>query len=129
MEPTGRHKKFVYWAVNTAQYSPMDIRHGAVLVKGKAIIQRAHNTLEYCQFGMRHLDHSGLPCRHAELACINNLKRNTTKGAMLYVVRIGSENELKMSKPCPMCEAALRVAGVKRVFYSDESGELSEMRL
>jgi len=44
--------------------------------------------------------------------------RNKTEGADVYVARIGKKGDFKMSKPCPMCESALRYVGVKRVIYT-----------
>jgi deoxycytidylate deaminase len=36
---------------------------------------------------------------------------------------------LGMAKPCPICEAYMRGAGVKKVIYSDKSGQMVTMRL
>jgi tRNA(Arg) A34 adenosine deaminase TadA len=34
-----------------------------------------------------------------------------------------------MSKPCPMCENAMRHVGIKRVVYTDRNGRIETMTL
>lgn len=77
------------------------------------------NKNNYCGFGSRFRDfdkrtHSTL---HAELGAILGLDRSITSGSVAYVVRI-KEDKYRMSKPCPMCEQALRFCGVKKVIYT-----------
>lgn len=66
---------------------------------------------------------------HAELAAILNVPRSQTEGADLYVVRVGAEEDLRNSRPCRMCQAALKFVGVKRVFYSAEGGDFEVLKL
>jgi tRNA(Arg) A34 adenosine deaminase TadA len=55
---------------------------------------------------------------HAELGSILGIERRKTEGSEVYVARVGKSGDLKMSKPCPMCEAALRHVGIKRVIFT-----------
>ena len=104
--------------------------HGAVLVKGGNIINAGHNKWSYSSFGrrFRHRD-KGTSTLHAELATILNLDRSVTQGADIYVVRVGSEGKFKMSKPCPMCETALKHVGIKRVYYTTNNETLEYYKL
>ena len=95
------------------------LRHGAVVVKGGSIVSFGFNKSNHCQFGQRfrHMD-KGPATQHAEISAILGLPRSATQGADVYVVRINNDCDWRMSKPCPMCEQALRFVGVKRVFYT-----------
>ena len=95
------------------------LRHGAVVVKGGSIVSFGSNKSNHCQFGrrFRHRDR-GDATQHAEISAILGMPRSTTQGADLYVVRINNFCQWRMSKPCHMCEEALRFVGIKRVFYT-----------
>jgi len=104
--------------------------HGAVLVKGGNIINAGHNKWAYSSFGKRFRHRGkGISTLHAELATILNLDRSVTQGADIYVVRVGSEGKFKMSKPCPMCETALKHVGIKRVYYTTNNETLEYYKL
>ena len=97
--------------------------HGCVLVKGGSVINVSANKNNYCTFGRRfsiyaRKDFSTL---HAELGAVLGLDRTQTQGATAYVVRV-KNGEWRMSKPCPMCEGALRHCGVKKVVYTTNDG-------
>jgi len=95
------------------------LRHGAVIVKGGSVVSFGFNKSNHCQFGQRfrHMD-KGPATQHAEISAILGLPRSATQGADVYVVRINNDCDWRMSKPCPMCEQALRFVGVKRVLYT-----------
>ena len=95
------------------------LRHGAVVVKGGSIVSFGFNKANHCQFGrrFRHI-HKGDATQHAEISAILGMPRTATQGADLYVVRINNHCQWRMSKPCPMCEQAMRFVGIKRVFYT-----------
>jgi len=104
--------------------------HGAVLVRGGNIINAGHNKWGYSSFGkrFRHRDR-GVSTLHAELATVLNLDRSTTQGADIYVVRVNNQGKFKMSKPCLMCETALKHVGVRRVYYTTDDGNLECYKL
>ena len=105
-------------------------KHGAVLVKGGSIINTSTNKDKFCSFGARFRNpNEGTATLHAELGCVLNLDRTTTKGTTIYVVRVNREGKLMMSKPCPMCKSALAHVGVKRVFYSNENEGIDSYKL
>ena len=99
-------------------------RHGAVLVRGGAIINIAKNSNRYTKFGQRFMpyNHNWPATHHAELACVLGLDKRTTIGSTVYVARVGKRGEIKNSKPCTTCQAVLEHVGVKRVFYTTENG-------
>ena len=118
-------------AKNIAYNSPYNkIRHGAVLVKGGSVINASCNKDNFSSFGTRFRGPDmGHGTHHAELGCILGLDRSITRGADVYVVRVGRSGNLLLSKPCDMCEAALRHVGVRRVYYSLNDGNFEFYRL
>ena len=95
------------------------LRHGAVIVKGGSVVSFGFNKDKHSSFGrrFRHYD-LGHATQHAEISAVLGLPRSATQGADVYVVRVNNFSQWRMSKPCPMCEEALRFVGVKRVFYT-----------
>ena len=105
-------------------------KHGAVLVRGNIVLNASHNKNAYTRFGERFRRRDkGDATHHAELGCILGLDRSITRGADVYVVRVGRSGNLLLSKPCDMCEAALRHVGVRRVYYSLNDGNFEFCRL
>ena len=104
--------------------------HGAVLVKGGNIINAAHNKWAYSSFGKRFRERGkGISTLHAELAVVINLDRSVTQGTDVYVVRVDKAGEFRMSKPCSMCETALKHVGIKRIYYTTDDGDLECYKL
>lgn len=131
-KPTGRSKRFFEFARKMASMSEYGkFRHGAVLVRHGAIMSAGLNKDKPCSFGGRFRPKEmGDATVHAELAAILNVPRSQTENSDIYVVRVGANNEdLRNSKPCRMCQAALKFVGVKRIFYSTENGDFEVMKL
>mgnify|MGYP003662434998 FL=1 len=120
LEISGRVARHVNRARQIAATSEFpDYRHGAVLVRGGAVINVSANKDNFCSFGSRFRnEQNGVATVHAELGCILGIDKSKTEGTTLYVVRVGKAGDLKLSKPCPMCYAALKYAGIKKVIFS-----------
>ena len=118
-EYRGRVGRYLEHAKKVAQQSDEGYRHGAVLVKGGSVINSSINKNSYCSFGMRFRKKDrGLATVHAELGAVLGVDRKLTYGATVYVARIGKNEDYKLSQPCPMCEAAMRYVGIKRVVFT-----------
>ena len=116
----GRNSRYFNIARKVAYCSGQeDYRHGAVLVKGGSVISTSYNKNRPISFATRFCGaHDGIATLHAELGAILGLDRTVTEGASLYVCRVGKSGIFRLSKPCPMCTAAMRHVGVKRVFWT-----------
>jgi len=128
----GKIHRYMQTAKKTAVCSEFrDSRHGAVLVRGGSIINTSYNKDSFCSFGKRfQKTHKGKTTVHAELGAILGLDRSITTGATVYVARIGRNDEnFRLSKPCSMCEAALRHVGVKRVVYTVDNDIVGSYKL
>lgn len=67
---------------------------------------------------------------HAEMKCL--LKRrhfDSNAGLVLYTWRERDDGSPGCSKPCVMCELAIREAGVRRVRFLSASGQMAEITL
>ena len=104
--------------------------HGAVLVRGGNVINAAHNKWSYSSFGKRFRERDkGISTLHAELAAVLNLDRSITQGTDIYVFRVNRAGDFKMSKPCSMCETALKHVGIKRIYYTTNDGTIECYKL
>ena len=66
---------------------------------------------------------------HAEVKALKQLWPNKRKGTKVYSMRWTKGGKWGMSKPCPRCEAYMREAGVKVVYYVDLDGQMQRIRL
>lgn len=58
---------------------------------------------------------------HAEIA---SLVKNRSKAESIIVIRMTSTGLVRMARPCNICALALREAGIKYVYYSNDSGQI-----
>jgi tRNA(Arg) A34 adenosine deaminase TadA len=114
-------------AIHTAKSSPSKKKIGAILLRKNKVIVTATNLENkthplQAQFAQK----VGLKEKiflHAE---INALIRAKEDADTIVVARIGghSHNELRMSKPCPICQMALEMSQVRKIIYSTDDGFL-----
>ena len=106
-------------AVKEAQKSNYFQKVGAVIVKKKTILSRGHNYAHKSAKKLHPRFQEWSHSVHAEVDCI--LKARTDlRGAVIYVIRIGSNGEFRFAKPCKHCRAYLKHVGIKKMFYSTE---------
>ena len=105
-------RAFLEMAVNEAERSYQNFKHGAILVKGGKVISTGHNKVSTrCPAHMYSI--------HAESAAIKNCteKTGSLSNTHVYVVRI-NKTGLAGSLPCAKCQRFMKIHGVSRVFYS-----------
>lgn len=97
-----------------------NFRHGAVLVRGGAIIGMGINSERYCSVGKDYRpEEKGNATYHAEIKALINIPRHITKGSVMYVARCSKNGEdARMSKPCNMCHAVMEERGIRKVYYT-----------
>jgi tRNA(Arg) A34 adenosine deaminase TadA len=105
-------------------------RHGAVLVRGGSILNFAKNSLRYARFPQRFMSYeqNWYCTHHAEIACILGLPKQVTKGATIYVARVGKDGDIKNSKPCCVCQSVLKHVGVKRAIYTTDGDGVDSIK-
>ena len=104
---------------------------GCVAVIGNKVVATGfsqHRTHPLQQYYNRYRDFGGqtdvAAKQHAEismLASFQHMGIDFSK-ADVYIYRMCRSREFGMARPCESCEAALREAGVHRVFYSTDTG-------
>jgi deoxycytidylate deaminase len=119
-------------AINTAKSSPSKKKIGAVLLKKNKIISTATN-LERKTHPLQATlaERVGLKEKiylHAE---VNALIKAKEKADTIVVARVGGQGycDLRMSKPCPICQMALEMNSVKKVIYSTDDGFLYQYKV
>lgn len=61
---------------------------------------------------------------HAEYDCLNNVDVHSRH--VMYVVRVDRKGRYAQSRPCEMCQEAIRRAGIRRVVYTVPGGIQAE---
>lgn len=115
-------------ATGLALTSEVRWRHGSVIAKGSKVVAYAVNSKR----NSPELDHDNATW-HAEEAAIRALHRETGctygqgayKGYTLYVARVNTANEPKMSRPCVECWDLLIYSGITEVYFTNSMGMIS----
>jgi tRNA(Arg) A34 adenosine deaminase TadA len=106
-------------------------RHGAVLISnGGSVVSFATNNEKTSAFVERfYTRDSGNATRHAECNCILNINPSLTRGGSIYVARVNRTNQVRMSKPCELCQAVLKFCKIRYVYYTTNEDTIERMRL
>ena len=129
-KPTSREKGMMELAAKQANGSEFPVfRHGAVLVKGGSVLSLGVNKNQFHSFAAKFKKVPRHATIHAELSCLLAAGGESAAGSTMYVVRINPQGEWRMSKPCCMCQAAMKHVGVKKVIYSVDSNHVGEMKI
>jgi len=112
-----RQDFYLELAAKMAQKSPMNQKHGCVIVLDDEVLSMGHN------YHSTHMYHTF--SIHAEVDAINKINKKKYKHMFprmeLYVVRIGTgqfQGTLKYSKPCEGCQNAIKKYGICKIYYS-----------
>lgn len=111
-------------AISEAAKSNYIFKHGAISFnRGKPVGKGFNNTEIHGGLARNYGYFGG---RHAEVQALQNVQKADT----LLIVRIRrGDKKLSMSRPCDKCLKYLRDKGVKKVWFSNWSGEIEKMRL
>ncbi len=89
-------------------------KRGRVLSVGKNSYEKTHPMM------MIHGNKTGIAhkeCLHAEVASIVKC-RDLSKAYSIHVYRYSSKGKPLTAKPCPICESAIKAAGIKKTFFT-----------
>lgn len=99
---------------------------GAVIVKGGRILSTGYNSL-------RPSLELKTETLHAEAAAVLKLLKARRladlSGAEMYVTRFTRGGRVGLACPCSDCRALLTSVGVRRVYYTTDTGDIGELRL
>ena len=109
-------------AAKASKESPMRFQMGAVIIKKGKILSVGNNSYKtHPKYG------SGKYCYlHAEGAAIYNaiINRKDLCGAEIYVYRRYG----RISKPCKYCLELIKSVGIKKIIYTNERRNFSEVK-
>jgi len=105
-------------AKKLSKKSTSKFKLGCVIANKNKIVCVGHNHMEKTHPKVKSQWHT----LHAELHALIGTSEVDTKGCVAYVYRETKDGKPANSRPCPMCESALRMSGIKRVYYTDECG-------
>lgn len=110
-------------AIAVANMSEYKQKIGVVIFKNNKIISTGYNQIRYCgKISPKYKLYK--ESLHAEQDAILNAPRRLLKGASILVVRINRFGEMKLAKPCPMCEAYIRHSKIKNVYYTIDGNSI-----
>lgn len=132
MNPAARQSRYFNLArANAAQsdftrVNGSTVKIGAVIVQGNFVVSEGRNRKKTHTFQHRSNVGSGYmaptPNIHAEIDALMRSGRHNLTGAEVFVYRESVGGELANCRPCLSCMKALKNAGVKHIYYTDETG-------
>lgn len=110
--------------IKTAMKSTVNNKHSAVLIKNDIIYKSAYNKfIKEITIKKNNNTYTHHLTRHAEINALYNNKN--IKGMDIIVIRIDKMGtKLKNSRPCDNCILKMRKLGIRKVFYSNEKGNI-----
>lgn len=106
--------KMFQLAQRISQKSPSRFKLGCIIAKRNKVITVGFNNMDKSHPKTKD------PWKniHAEFHALIGLSKNDSKGCTAYVYRETKDGKTANAKPCQTCEAALKLAGIKKVYYT-----------
>jgi len=60
---------------------------------------------------------------HAEIAAIIKAQKISKDLSKIRIIRLGKDGSKLLSKPCPVCMEAIKLAGIQVILYFDKNTE------
>ena len=114
-------------AIATAKSSPSKKQVGALLLnKNKVIVAATNLETKSHPIQAKFAERVGLHEKiylHAEIAALVKCREDVDT---IIVARVNPQGKLRMARPCPICQLALKEAGITHVHYTTNHGFLYE---
>lgn len=130
---TRRERAHFGAAKAVSELSDHRVHVGAVVTMGSRIISSGSNSQSRCHGLQAKLDKEMFGCEsngplHAEVDALLPLIRKGVdlSNAAIYVYRQHKNGVMACARPCERCEKLIRMAGLKRIFYTVENGIAEE---
>ena len=94
-------------------------KHGAVLTDGYSVVATGFNQYK-THPALR--EFTKWPFLHAESHALVRFGLDFCDGLLMVSVRIRKTGDIGMSRPCDVCKALMLSAGVRRVYYTTDTG-------
>jgi tRNA(Arg) A34 adenosine deaminase TadA len=117
------------FAIEVAKSSPSKKKVGAVLLnKSKVVVSATNLETKSHPIQARFAERVGLHQKiylHAEISALVKCREECDT---IIVARVNPQEKLRNSRPCPICELALKEAGITKIHYSTDEGFLYEYK-
>jgi len=117
------------FAIEVAKSSPSKKKVGAVLLnKNKVVVSATNLETKSHPIQARFAERVGLHQKiylHAEISALVKCREECDT---IIVARVNPQEKLRNSRPCPICELALKEAGITKIHYSTDEGFLYEYK-
>lgn len=114
-------------AIQTAKSSPSKKQVGALLLnKNKVVVAATNLETKSHPLQAKFAERVGLKEKiylHAEIAALVKCREDVDT---IIVARVNPQGKLRMARPCPICELALKEAGITHIHYTTNHGFLYE---
>ncbi len=132
-QPTTREHRWYKQARKESLKSTHSKAHiGAVIVIGNYVVSRGFNKAKTHPLQARLDRENNYHCPnaklHAEVSALLNSGKHDLSNAEIYIYREDKDGHMANCKPCVSCTEALRLAGVREVFYTTREGYAFEER-
>jgi tRNA(Arg) A34 adenosine deaminase TadA len=126
----GRHLKHALDILTSTDLNDeLTAFHAAIIVQGGNVMSVGRNK-PYATGFVRAYAHHDWCGEHAEINAISRCRRKTDlTGSKIYVAKLNRLGVIGNSKPCCMCESAIRSYGLKRVYYTLDESTFACMKL
>lgn len=104
-------------SIKMALQSTSRFKVGCVIAKGRRILCAGYNDM-----GTTHPRMGTLKRLHAEVHALVSPHSNIV-GGDAYVCRVMADGTLGLARPCPICIEALRLYGIKTIYFTSGDGE------
>lgn len=103
--------------------------HGTILVRGGNPISLALNSPRRTEFSDHYATHASYTI-HSELNAVRRARKKIDlTGCVAYNLRLDKNGLVRLSAPCPGCTKLFMDYGIKKCFYSTNSGEIECLKL
>jgi deoxycytidylate deaminase len=104
---------------------------GAALFNGNKLVSIGYNL-----FNKTHTFYSGIrnfldhdKCVHAEMTALVKRQYHDDSNLILYIYREHLDGTIACAKPCSICMTLIKLAGVKRIRYTDLKNKFVEEKI
>ena len=113
-------------AIEECEQSTYKLALGAVIFKGNRILSSGHNEIRSSSISNKYKKFKN--SLHAEQAAVLNIDWRRLKGASILVLKLSKvQKKLSNAKPCDMCLQLLKTIGIKKIYYSNQYGEIVKL--
>lgn len=94
---------------------------GVIIVSKHNVVSVGFNTMKTHSKSKTQGNHL-----HGEISALLGTSFEETDGGSVYIYRRRKCGGTGLSRPCPTCMSALRLAGIKKVYFTTETGYQEE---